>query len=552
MARKSYLNASKMIKMCRVCFTQSNSIMFDLADDMDLDDAHEIPILVALEKVVSAKILLNEEFPQCICPMCISILKMSYKFVTQFETTQNKLSIQTGIYPIYRPHFSQSQFQEDMNFENEREDDAPVEIIVGEQKFNLKDLFIVEEPEKEQCNFKGFLKNLGQEVSATFADKSNNKMVLQEQNEDAVSIYMSLNENNVLPVRELKIDDDTNTINCIILEENDPVDTEENENMKFIEIETSDKDIESLILKIEDENTEKNKENEETIPKQEIKKATKRKKIIKERLSGGMIIMEPLNMEKQVEQSKIESEDDIFEREIQFPCELCKKIYPTKRSLRAHTKRTHFPKTRQYTCEICGYQNNTRSGYMHHKVKHKGKQFICEICSKTYYTRAVLKVHMATHVNKRQHLCNVCGKGFNYPNALVYHMRLHTGEKKYKCDYCGEKFRMPNALKRHERIHTGERPYKCSFCERAFCSKGEVQCHENIHTGYRPYHCKHCWKGFTKTHNLKLHLLSHEGPHKCDICGKSFIEMAILAMHFKIAHKDLMEREEEEDADEVN
>lgn len=282
---------------------------------------------------------------------------MSYKFVTQFEETQNELSIKTGIHPTYGPHLSQS--SEDIELRNERED-APVEIIIGEQKFNLKDVFIVEEPEKEQSNFKGFLKNLGQEVSASFADKSN-KPAPEEQNEDALSIYMALNENSVLPVKELKIDDDTNTINCIILEENNVKD-EENDNMEYIEIEASDKDIESLILQIEDDSTEKNKENQETVPTQEIKKATKRKKIIKERICDGMIIMEPLNIEKQAEKSKLESEDDIFEREMQFPCELCKKIYSTKRSLRAHIKRTHFPKPCQYTCEICGYQNNTRSG----------------------------------------------------------------------------------------------------------------------------------------------------------------------------------------------
>lgn len=292
--------------------------------------------------------------------MCISILKMSYKFVIQFEATQNKLRKKTGIYPAYGPP-EPNGLIEDVSL-SEKEDAAPVEIIFGEQKFNLMDVLIVEEPEKEQCNFKGFLKNLGQEVSATFAEKSNNKIALEEHNEDAVSIYMALNEN-VLPVKELKIDDDTNTINCIVLEEDDlKEDTEEADNIEYIEIETSDKDIESLIVKIEDDSNEKDKENEETVPKQVIKRPTKRKKIIKERISDGMIIMEPLNSEKQVEKPKFESEDDIFEREMQFPCELCKKIYPTKRSLRAHIKRTHFPKPCQYTCEICGYQNNTRSG----------------------------------------------------------------------------------------------------------------------------------------------------------------------------------------------
>ncbi|KAJ8918981.1 hypothetical protein NQ315_016885 [Exocentrus adspersus] len=549
--RESYLNAGKLIKMCRVCLTHSNNVMFSLTDYLDLDDSNEVPILDALEKVVSTKILINENYPQCICPMCMSMLRMSYKFIIQFEKSHNWLNSssridQSSTYEHELPHspFNKLEYEDDEHSVQNKSNESPVEIIIGKQKFSLNDLLIVEEPEKEdRNNFNGFLKNLGEEISATFVDKSTSKTPSERQCEDAVSIFMALNENNVLPVRELKIDDETNTINYIVLEDNSDKDVEskseedgelrdegieEYQDMECIKIETSDKDIESFIIKVEGGGNERDKGNE-TVSRTIMRKPTKRKKIIVERESDGVIIMEPLETGESNEapQEEPENEDEIFEREIRFPCELCKKNISDKAS-------------------------NEGACYVHHRLKHKGKQFVCEVCNKTYYTRAVLKVHMATHVNNRQHLCSVCGKGFNYPNALEYHMRLHTGEKRYKCEYCGEQFRMPNSLKRHIRTHTGEKPYKCSFCQRAFSSRGEVQCHENIHTGYRPYHCKFCGKGFTKTHNLKLHLLSHGGPHKCDFCGKSFIQLSILAMHCKIAHKNLIQTLEEEEDERID
>ncbi|KAJ8956512.1 hypothetical protein NQ318_019230 [Aromia moschata] len=587
MVRKSYINAGNVIKLCRVCLTQSNNVMYELSSDIVLDDIKEnhIPILEALEKVVAKKVLESGELPQYICPICVSMLKMTFKFVCQFEETQKKLMKKLGksTDELLKDGPSHG-VKSDMSDSDQKNDLATVEIIYRENKFDLKNVIVVEEENEEETNYRAFLKNLGQEVSASFARKSKRKPDAQPYSDNVVSIYVTDSENGVLPIKELKIDDDTNTIDYVILDDDDKKynddsvqsssDMEDN-GIEYIKIETQEDDfietliiendeaddieinkenntlkflnvhdvIDSLIIeRTDDDDDAKEKVNNVDHPraKKVIKVGKKRKEIVEKKFEDR-IIMGPADKNEDVGKERSE-EDEIFEREVQFPCELCKKIFPHKTALRAHVRRSHCPKDKQYTCEICGYKTKTRSGYVHHKNKHFGKKFTCEVCSKTYYTRAVLKVHMGTHVNKRQHLCNVCGKGFNYANALAAHRRTKLQVRVLRRYIPHAKLVEASPAHPHwrEALHL-------QLLQQGVLLEGELQCHENIHTGFRPYHCKHCMKGFTKTHNLKLHLLSHTGPHGCEICGKSFIEMSILSMHYKIAHKNLLEREDEDE-----
>ncbi|KAJ8965013.1 hypothetical protein NQ314_004411 [Rhamnusium bicolor] len=103
-------------------------------------------------------VLLNEEFPQCICPMCISMLKMIFKFIRQFEETQKTLKNTFGKTPTYELHEqdnAQEIKKENVNVIENTDDTAPVEIIFGANKFNLKDVFVIEEAQTEKCSFRG-------------------------------------------------------------------------------------------------------------------------------------------------------------------------------------------------------------------------------------------------------------------------------------------------------------------------------------------------------------------------------------------------------------
>ncbi|KAJ8985069.1 hypothetical protein NQ317_019752, partial [Molorchus minor] len=384
MGRTRYLNADNIIKMCRVCLTRSNNKMFELTEYMNIDNS-KIIILVALEQVASVKVvLIKEDLPQYICPVCISMLKITYKFVKQFNEAQETLSKKVG-----KDCTSYELYKNDVKFENDevenlnfKETSAPVEIIFGETKYDLKDL--------------------GQEVSATFTNHQSHVKPAEEKH-DMVSIFMKDDKNCILPVKELQIDDDTNTIEIIIVEEPNTcvasdanvTDNEEggdlSDDMDSVNLESFNNDIESFISLQEDSQsaTDTNRENykESSLNMQEIidsliientggsnemskesdsgdhskkknlAKVRKKRKSIEEKKINDIILMGPSVNKLQKEPN----EDDIFEKEIKFPCELCKKVFATPKALRAHKRRTHAPKLRVFTCEICGHQNNTRS-----------------------------------------------------------------------------------------------------------------------------------------------------------------------------------------------
>ncbi|KAG5884490.1 hypothetical protein JTB14_001285 [Gonioctena quinquepunctata] len=549
-----------MILMCRVCLTQSTNFMFKLADEFEVDEGKTVAVsyLQMLETVTSSKVVLNGNYPESICPICTSILKMSYQFIRQFEESQRELEEKFNCTAKEEPETNCQEITSEIKKEI---DNTPnVELIFLNNKFSINDLLVVEKTEEEDSDFKGFLENLGKEVTASFVGELDEKKLHNDsENENMISVSV-IDKDRILPVCQLQIDEDANLIEYTIednlkseedVEENLEISEErkyeiseelkyeennefidqdeENANVEYIEIDMLDQEaINALIIdrsKLpDDDSANESTSNETTLIKKRPTRRGKRRK-------------------------KGSEKRDEFEKEIQYPCDLCQSIFPTSLRLRAHKTRVHFPKERTYACEICGYLARTRSAFVHHKLKHQDKKFTCQLCNKSYSTKSVLKVHMGSHANKRQNLCSVCGKGFNYPNALEYHMRLHTGEKNYHCEFCNKRFRMPNSLNRHRRTHTGDKPFKCQYCGRAFCSRGEVTCHEYVHTGFRPYHCKYCRKGFSKTHNLKIHLLSHRGHHQCEICGKSFIEPAILAMHYKISHKEFLMQDEGESTD---
>lgn len=389
---------------------------------------------------------MDTNYPTYVCSMCLSLLNLAYKLISQFENSQNVLDKYFVTHGL--KNSEHIEIESEKVSENQEIPAVPVELITGQNKYDIKDLIIVVEENEEPPYYDGFLKNLGTEISASFVKGKVNK---SKQNQTKINNSVSIFKKSISSDKE-----------NVLVEKGD----------HFVEV------------------------NKQTVPKRKVASIIK--------------------------------------------CIICEKIFPTKRRLSRHVRQVHVKSTEQsLLCQQCGWLAKSRSGLYHHVVsRHKERKFECNECGKKFLSLSHAAQHKVVHTNIRSYLCNICGKSFNYSNALVYHMRIHTGEKKYKCTYCDRSFTMLCSQKRHIRTHTGARPYKCQYCEKAFRSRGEVNCHETLHTGHRPYHCKYCGKGFTKTNNLKLHILGHAGPHACEMCSKTFIDVAYLKMHMKASHTD--------------
>ncbi len=71
------------------------------------------------------------------------------------------------------------------------------------------------------------------------------------------------------------------------------------------------------------------------------------------------------------------------------------------------------------------------------------KNHICEICEKVYTTKKNLKNHFtAAHdENRKVFNCNICTKSFHKQNSLKVHTKtVHKSYKDYKCESCGKLF----------------------------------------------------------------------------------------------------------------
>lgn len=60
---------------------------------------------------------------------------------------------------------------------------------------------------------------------------------------------------------------------------------------------------------------------------------------------------------------------------------------------------------------------------------------------------------------------------------------------------------------------SGERPFHCDICTKSFTQLAHLQKHHLVHTGEKPHQCDVCNKRFSSTSNLKTHSRLHaSGP----------------------------------------
>lgn len=94
-----------------------------------------------------------------------------------------------------------------VNLENKEEPkgELTVQLIAGNNRYNVEDVLIIEENKKEKDTFDGFLKNLGTEISACFVSKNEPKKKKPLNITSSVSIIKRLKTTGYVQVIQINI-----------------------------------------------------------------------------------------------------------------------------------------------------------------------------------------------------------------------------------------------------------------------------------------------------------------------------------------------------------
>ena len=168
------------------------------------------------------------------------------------------------------------------------------------------------------------------------------------------------------------------------------------------------------------------------------------------------------------------------------------------------------------------------------------KEFKCTFCSKVFSKKDKLKRHIKIHTSSDNYKCNICNKTFHRIEGWKLHERIHSGEKPFQCKTCAKCFNDQSHLKKHEKIHTSKKPFQCTRCNKCFENLEEMKRHEAMHNKERAFQCSKCNKSYRRPSELKDHERSHTGekPFQCEICKICFVSSSNLRIHHKKFHNN--------------
>ena len=200
-------------------------------------------------------------------------------------------------------------------------------------------------------------------------------------------------------------------------------------------------------------------------------------------------------------------------------CSLCRKLFPSTRSLHSHKCGPC-----KFKCRQCSRQFFTSTSLASHKRIHtiraraqassnqpksgsNPKGFACDVCGKLFPLRRYMRVHRIYHF-KRSYKCQICSKVWPTIHKLRLHLSSHPG-KHFECDVCEARFNRHRTLRYHRsKFHRGKGSPFLSAVERA------VQDTASFKSSHRVQGTKRATFECDKIRSLVSHKLVHQKDAK--------------------------------------
>ncbi|XP_078792931.1 uncharacterized protein LOC105353778 isoform X5 [Oryzias latipes] len=132
---------------------------------------------------------------------------------------------------------------------------------------------------------------------------------------------------------------------------------------------------------------------------------------------------------------------------------------------------------------------------------------------------------------RKKRACQVCGLCYKSLGSLIKHTWTHMDEPQRVCGVCGDTFESADELKEH--LRTYDKVHKCEECGKTFINIYVFKRHLDLHSRKVDIQCDVCGKTFGTKSGLSWHSWSHTGErlYKCDICDKAFGLKSLLHAH---------------------